>query len=304
MKLGSQVLTVGVEGRVQPRVIDSGSYRSGVEPGTSLFLQEIPGTQVSLDSVESVVMIGNPAQGEFIVRLAGAYAADFVVSVEYGGDTETFSEQWGAYFGGQPFEFSFSLDATSETPITFDFASRRPSNLIADYAGGLTDLSWEASLDPGVVGYRIYSKVEGEASLQPVGTAAGLNFATSHPWAASDATPTRLYAVAAFDSDGRETFLSQAVRNNDRDHDGRTDQEEMDRGTDPSNPDTDSDGLTDGEEAYYGTDPFDDDSDGDGFSDDVEVRGGTDPLDAASTPLIFSDGFEVGSWAEWSSAVQ
>jgi len=65
----------------------------------------------------------------------------------------------------------------------------------------------------------------------------------------------------------------------DSDHDGLTDAEELQLGTDPHNPDTDGDGLLDGEEVHiYHTNPLKADTDGDGIPDGVEVRQGTDPL--------------------------
>lgn len=48
--------------------------------------------------------------------------------------------------------------------------------------------------------------------------------------------------------------------------------------------DSDGDGLSDQEEDERGTDPTNPDSDGDGYDDGVEVRDGTDPEDAASVP--------------------
>ncbi len=72
----------------------------------------------------------------------------------------------------------------------------------------------------------------------------------------------------------------------DPDHDGLTNLEEYQYGTDPNNPDTDGDGLTDGDEVHiYHTNPLLWDTDGDGISDGVEVRTGSDPLDIHSFNL-------------------
>src|SRR5262249_46160471 len=69
----------------------------------------------------------------------------------------------------------------------------------------------------------------------------------------------------------------------DPDHDGLTNLQEFQNGTDPHNPDTDSDGLTDGQEVLlYHTSPLFVDSDGDGVPDGVEVKTGTNPLDPTS----------------------
>jgi hypothetical protein len=72
----------------------------------------------------------------------------------------------------------------------------------------------------------------------------------------------------------------------DPDHDGLTNLQEFQNGTDPHNPDTDGDGLTDGQEVMlYHTSPLFADSDGDGIPDGVEVTMGTNPLDSTSVNL-------------------
>lgn len=72
----------------------------------------------------------------------------------------------------------------------------------------------------------------------------------------------------------------------DPDHDGLTNLQEFQNGTDPHNPDTDGDGLTDGQEVLvYHTSPLLPDTDGDGIPDGVEVTTGTDPLNPASFNL-------------------
>jgi hypothetical protein len=72
----------------------------------------------------------------------------------------------------------------------------------------------------------------------------------------------------------------------DPDHDGLTNLEEYQYGTDPNNPDTDGDGLSDGDEVHvYRTNPLLWDTDGDGISDGVEVKTGSDPLDIHSFNL-------------------
>jgi len=62
----------------------------------------------------------------------------------------------------------------------------------------------------------------------------------------------------------------------DPDHDGLTNLQEFQNGTDPHNPDTDGDGLTDGQEVLmYHTSPVLFSTDGTGISDGIEVQTGT-----------------------------
>src|SRR5258706_3358955 len=65
----------------------------------------------------------------------------------------------------------------------------------------------------------------------------------------------------------------------DPDHDGLTNLQEFQNGTDPHNPDTDGDGLTDGQEVLmYQTSPVLFSTDGSGIADGIDVQTGT--LDA------------------------
>ena len=82
----------------------------------------------------------------------------------------------------------------------------------------------------------------------------------------------------------------------DSDKDGLNDEQEVEAGTDPSNPDTDADGLTDGEEIANDTDPNAADSDSDGLTDGAEVSThGTNPLQADTDSDGLSDSDEVNT---------
>ena len=90
----------------------------------------------------------------------------------------------------------------------------------------------------------------------------------------------------AVKADGSESFFSSTVQNNDRDHDGLTDADEVTMGTEISIDDTDIDGIPDGLEQAYNTDPLVEDSDGDGYLDGIEVETEKDPLSADDFPVI------------------
>jgi len=115
------------------------------------------------------------------------------------------------------------------------------------------------------------------------------SYDTADAWSSTSATTVKTYAVAAVKTGGIESFFSNLVQNNDRDHDGLTDAEEPALGTDPTKADTDGDGLKDGEEQAYGTNPLVKDTDGDTYSDYVELQAGSDPLDPESIPESRTD---------------
>ncbi len=73
----------------------------------------------------------------------------------------------------------------------------------------------------------------------------------------------------------------------DSDHDGLSDEQEVNLGTSPTNADTDSDGLLDKEEIeIYKTNPLNPDTDGDGYLDGAEVRSGYDPNNPQPVKLL------------------
>ncbi len=102
--------------------------------------------------------------------------------------------------------------------------------------------------------------------------------------------------------DGNGATPGPGAGTGDFDGDGRSDSQEFDDGTDPTNDDSDDDGSSDGDEATLGTDPRDSDSDDDGLLDGVETNTGTfvdandtgtDPLDGDSDDDNAGDGLEV-----------
>jgi len=137
-----------------------------------------------------------------------------------------------------------------------------------------------------VTGYNVYAKYIDEPYLAQIGTSATNSFDTGEAWAENASVVTSIYAVSAIKDDGAKSFLSNMVENNDRDHDGLTDEEEAALGTNPSNPDSDADGLMDAEEYIRGTDPNSADTDGDGYADLLETQINADPNDVNSVPSI------------------
>ena len=119
-----------------------------------------------------------------------------------------------------------------------------------------------------------------------LGTVTPNAFSSKFPWAGDALTPVRVFAVSCLRAGGAaESFLSDTVTNDGRDHDGLSDVVEDQIGSDKTVADTDGDILLDGKEYVLGTSPVKTDTDGDGYSDYEEVQAGSDPLDPASFPL-------------------
>jgi hypothetical protein len=80
----------------------------------------------------------------------------------------------------------------------------------------------------------------------------------------------------------------------DPDHDGLTNLQEFQLGTDPNNSDTDGDGISDGDEVNkFHTNPLNPDTDGDGIPDGLEIKLGTNPLNPDTDGDGIPDGIEL-----------
>jgi len=72
-----------------------------------------------------------------------------------------------------------------------------------------TRLRWTAVDD--ATGYKVYSKLRGEAFLQYLDTIIETSLVTGHRWTTTADMPVHVYSVAAIDSSGREGFLSNMI---------------------------------------------------------------------------------------------
>ena len=290
----ASVLAIQINGRASGYVQSPGGLENGIKEGA--LVEEIPGTEVLFSPDAGYIKIENPSEGAYSVILNSPYQEDFGIDLMYGNDQDIINRQMIVFSHGAPFTFSFTLDIASDEKITIQHTPETPTDLKADAVGqgGLkTRLSWNIS--SGASSYRIYAKNQGEPYLQLLGTTSSLSFNTGDEWAYDASITTRFYAVSAVNVQNAESFLSDMVKNDDRDHDGLTDVKEATAGSNPDNPDSDGDGLLDGNEYNKGTNPLVQDTDGDGYSDYDEVVAGTDPLDENSVPTCPDDANGDGS---------
>lgn len=283
----NNTISLLIDGRVQPYIVDSEGRGSGINPTSGKGENDVPNTTVSVNGDVGCISTSNPPDGTYTLYLKGIYNEDYRLNIGYTDDKGTKLVDYIGFNHASTLSFTFTINSSSKEKISINHTPLPPIKLQADAvdAGGLkTKLVWEGSSNPDVAGYNIYSREDDEPYLAQIGSTADVYYDTIHDWAENSSIKTRIYAVSAVKTDGTESFLSDMVENNDRDHDGLSDEKEVSLGTNVTDSDTDDDGLTDGEEYIHGTDPLLTDTDEDGYSDYEEIRAGSDPLDKDAVP--------------------
>jgi pimeloyl-ACP methyl ester carboxylesterase len=232
-------------GRARILVTDSQGRRSGIDPTSGEFLDEIPGSGVAMDDEKATVSFSSAADGIYAVTITSAFPEDYRVYVSYLDSVAAAQKEYSGFNHATTTSFTFTVNSAASDKITINHTPQPPTGLQADaiVSGGLkTRLTWAAGSDPTVAGYNVYSKNIEEPYLAQIGTSTTAAYDTGHPWAENSSITTRIYAVSSVKTDGTESFFSDMVQNDDRDHDGLTDAEEAILGTDPAKVDTDGDG--------------------------------------------------------------
>jgi hypothetical protein len=279
--------SVNFTGRVQPCLTDPQGRQAGVNYATGLPVNTIPQARLTIGADGGSISLDNPVNGTYTIALKGIYQENYRLSVGYSDSTKTVTKDFQEFNHGIITSFTVLVASGSTDKIVVNHPPLPPTNLRANAinVNGLkTRLVWNASADTSVTAYNIYAKQIDAPFFLKIGTITGTIYDTGDPWAENATITPRVYAVTALGGDAKESFFSNLALNNDRDHDGLTDADELVFGTNPDKADTDGDGLNDGGEYKYGTNPLKQDTDGDGFSDLQEIQAGTDPLDPNSHP--------------------
>jgi len=285
-------LSFSVTGALRICITDPQGNRAGADPASGSPLEDIQGSRVIFGVEGGEIGIDGPVAETYNLTVFGEAHRDFHLDVGYKDDNTTEILKFRGFCSGTPLTLTVSVRPSATPRITVIPPAEVPTGFKADpYTSGATEytrLSWNAAGEEGVAGYNIYSVAELDPYFANVATVAAgtTSYDSFDQWSSDFSTPVMTYAVTAVKNDGSESFFSDPAQNNDRDHDGLTDEEEASVGTDPTNPDTDGDGLKDGEEEAYGTDPLITDTDGDGYSDWQEIEAESDPLDENSVPNL------------------
>lgn len=277
-----------VRGRAQPYVADPLNRKSGINPYNLDPEHEIPNSNMVMNVSYGVINIENAIDGLYNVYLKSNHNEDYWLDISYMDDTGKFVNKAYLVFGhANIISFTFRISSSSKDKFIINHLPLPPVKLKAEVldSGGLkTKLVWEGSNESSVKSYNIYSKYNDEPYLKQIGNTMNTYYNTEHLWAKDLSIKTRIYAISALKFDGTESFLSNVVENNDRDHDGLKDEKEILLGTNINKIDTDGDGFDDAGEYIRGTNPLVVDTDDDGYGDYKEMEAMSDPLDKNSLP--------------------
>ena len=285
--------SLSVNGSAAPYLADPSGKTAGIAPDSGALEKLIPDVRVDMDAGAGFISIGNPADGVYTLYLKGSQPRDYRLTLGLfsGNSTETVSLV--GFNHGATSSFSFELQQDGNQTIMVNYDPLPPEGVqtspLSVGESLLTRLNWDNQED--TAGFNIYSRGIDEPYLELIGNTQANSFDAGHLWAGTESVPTRVYAVSAVAANGTESFLSQFVKNDDRDHDGLSDAAEAAWGSDPTSVDTDGDGLSDAEEYVHGTAPGLVDTDGDGYSDFQEVQAGSDPLDPNTVPTSLDADF-------------
>jgi hypothetical protein len=251
-------LLISIDGRVQPYIVNPQGISVGINP-VSENIDTAPGATLQIEPASGFITIDNPLDGNYVLSLKALYSEDCKIGIAYMTDAGESVVNHRIFLNPGVASIFFDLSAGSQVSIVVVHQPNPPSGLTADAIdqdGLKTSLSWNASTDPQVVGYKIYSRYIDEPFLKLIGSSVSPAFSTGDSWVDDSSIKKRLYAITATKTDDSESFLSETVTNDDRDHDGLPDQIEVSLGTYVDDYDSDGDFWTDGEEVLYGTDPL------------------------------------------------
>jgi pimeloyl-ACP methyl ester carboxylesterase len=291
--LSGSGLSFSVMGDMRLLVTDPGLKSTGINPESGDFVGQIPNSSCSFNSEGGALSVKNPTQGTYNATFFGEAQRTFYLDLAYTDDKTTETLRFMGFCPDAPRTFTVSVSPSATPRISVTPPAIAPTGLRADpYTSEDNEyarLSWNVTGEAGISGYNVYSVAELDPYFAKVATvtAGETSYNSNDKWCSDSYTQVITYAVTAVKSDGTESFFSNLAQNNDQDHDGLTDAEETELGTDPTKADTDGDGLKDGEEQAYRTNPLVADTDGDTFNDGDEVAAGTNPLDPNSIPETF-----------------
>ncbi|MGD9730863.1 MAG: LamG-like jellyroll fold domain-containing protein [Desulfamplus sp.] len=294
----SSYLAFSFSGRAQGYLTDSSGVGIGINPQTNLLENNFTDGEVIFLSDSGSISVNNSVNGTYKLDITSIYEEDYNLNISYAGSEINASiDLHGFNYAGMQ-SIYITLDSFAANPITVTMNPAVPTGFTANIAAGaagqsITRLAWSSSTDTSVKSYKVYGKPADDTYFSYLGSSTEASYLTTNAWAGNEETPVWQYAVSAVKQDGTESFLSEIVENNDQDHDGLTDAEEIEGGSLVNNPDSDGDGLNDSKEYGLSTNPVKADTDGDTYSDYAEIQAQSDPLDSSSVPTTQTQTYKV-----------
>lgn len=210
-----RILSLFISGQAQPYISNPQGFTLGIEPGTGQLKQNIADAELNLGASHSYVAIQSPTTGVYSVTLHGSYEETLSIKVEYrdtvAGTNSNITQQ--ALFHGDTIQFTVELDHSAEALLLITPPVDMPFNLALEDNAGLGRLTWDASSDLAVVGYRVYARLTQSALFQSLGDVTTTFFDTSHLIRLDDTGDHWKYIVVSLAADGRESFYSTVLNN-------------------------------------------------------------------------------------------
>jgi PKD repeat protein/pimeloyl-ACP methyl ester carboxylesterase len=209
------MFSLNIEGDVQPYMLDPKSNASGVNTTTGAVEENIPESKVILLGNLSAIHVDNPLNGEYVVSLKGYAEGEFALYVSYfdnDNEVEVERKAQGFYHGGI-LSFKININSSFEERATIVYPVSPPAEVAVTNVGGLTHLNWQASDDPELSGYKVYSRTIAQPVFALLGTTSGTSYDTGQSWNADGSETTRYYVVTAYKADGSESFYEYIIEN-------------------------------------------------------------------------------------------
>jgi PKD repeat protein len=211
-----QLLSLFIDGQVQPYLEDPSGNFLGVEPDTGQLRRGVEDAKLNLGATQSYIEINSPVTGVYNVSLFGTYDGSIMISVGYY-DTVSgakFEEIHQVLFHGQSINFSVELDPRLENPLKVNSPAGESLNnlkIVASNSDG--KLTWDESNAPDVIGYRIYARPKQSSLFKLLGEVTSNYFDTPHLLRVDNSGEHWKYIVVSHTDDGRESFYSSVINN-------------------------------------------------------------------------------------------
>lgn len=126
-------------GRARILVTDGQGLRSGIEPTSGEYLDEIPNSAVVMDEEKATVSFPNAADGAYTLTIKSAFAEDYRLTVSYLDAGAADQKEYSGFNNANTTSFTFTVNSAAADKITINRTPLPPISLQADAieSGGL-----------------------------------------------------------------------------------------------------------------------------------------------------------------------